>query len=103
MKWQIFRCRCYDYCEKRWNVSNANKNDSQSAPRDIGRDIGQEILEGLREYDEYKTGKVELSTRAVQDPTPPAQIRARMNLSQDAFAAMLGVSVRTVQEWEQGR
>jgi putative transcriptional regulator len=35
--------------------------------------------------------------------SPPAEIRKRLNQTQQGFAALLGVSVRTVQEWEQGR
>jgi putative transcriptional regulator len=35
--------------------------------------------------------------------SPPAEIRKRLNQTQRGFAALLGVSVRTVQEWEQGR
>jgi putative transcriptional regulator len=37
------------------------------------------------------------------DPSPPQEIRARLALSQSTFAALMGVSVRTVQDWEQGR
>ena len=33
----------------------------------------------------------------------PAAARARTGLSQGQFAAMIGVSTRTLQEWEQGR
>ena len=33
----------------------------------------------------------------------PRQIRARMGLSQEDFAPLLGISVRTLQNWEQGR
>lgn len=32
-----------------------------------------------------------------------AQARASVGLSQQAFAALLGVSPRTLQDWEQGR
>lgn len=32
-----------------------------------------------------------------------AEVRAQMGLSQNAFAALIGVSLRTVQDWEQGR
>lgn len=32
-----------------------------------------------------------------------AAVRERTGLSQAAFAKLLGVSVRTLQEWEQGR
>ena len=31
------------------------------------------------------------------------RIRARLKLSQAGFAKLLGVSVRTLQDWEQGR
>lgn len=32
----------------------------------------------------------------------PASVRQRMSLSQADFAALLGISVRTLQNWEQG-
>ncbi|SEQ21707.1 helix-turn-helix domain-containing protein [Giesbergeria anulus] len=35
--------------------------------------------------------------------TVAAQARAKVGVSQSAFAKLLGVSVRTLQEWEQGR
>ena len=38
----------------------------------------------------------------VGDPDPKA-IRERLGLSQSRFAAIIGVSVRTLQNWEQGR
>ncbi len=60
------------------------------------RDIGAEILDGIREI---KSGQV---GRAVTFP-PVAETRARVGLSQSEFARLLGVSVRTLQEWEQGR
>jgi putative transcriptional regulator len=31
------------------------------------------------------------------------RIRAKLGLSQSGFAKLLGVSVRTLQDWEQGR
>ena len=34
---------------------------------------------------------------------PVATIRQRTGLSQSRFAELLGVSVRTLQDWEQGR
>ena len=60
------------------------------------RDIGREILEGLRELKRGEIGRV-VTLPAV------ASIRARTGLSQAKFAALLGVSVRTLQDWEQGR
>lgn len=60
------------------------------------RDIGAEILDGIRQLKRGKVGRV------VTYP-PVAETRARVGLSQADFARLLGVSVRTLQEWEQGR
>lgn len=67
------------------------------------RNIGQEILDGIREIKAFKEGKADLVTRELSEPTNPKEIRAKLNLSQSAFAGLMGVSVRTVQDWEQGR
>ena len=67
------------------------------------RNIGLEILEGVREIKAFKEGKVNLVTRELSEPSHPKEIRARLNLSQSAFAGLMGVSVRTVQDWEQSR
>src|SRR5262245_28837300 len=60
------------------------------------RDIGAEILEGIREIKRGEHGRV---------TTVPSitSIREAAELSQSRFAQLLGVSVRTLQEWEQGR
>ena len=60
------------------------------------RNIGLEILEGLRQLKRGEHGRI---------TTVPsvATIRERTRLSQQKFAQLLGVSVRTLQEWEQGR
>ncbi|MEX2525223.1 MAG: helix-turn-helix domain-containing protein [Gammaproteobacteria bacterium] len=60
------------------------------------RDIGQEILEGLREIKRGEYGRV------VNVPDV-GKIREKTGLSQSRFAELLGVSVRTLQDWEQGR
>jgi len=67
------------------------------------RDIGREILEGIREIKAYKAGEIALKTRELRDPSSPREIRQSLNLSQAAFAGLMGVSLRTVQDWEQGR
>ena len=67
------------------------------------RDIGQEILDGIQEIKAYQAGKTNLVTRELAEPSSPQTIRSKMHLSQAAFAALMGVSVRTVQDWEQER
>lgn len=60
------------------------------------RNIGQEILRGIREIKRGEHGRV------INVPSVAA-IRESTGLSQSSFAQLLGVSVRTLQEWEQGR
>jgi putative transcriptional regulator len=60
------------------------------------RNIGLEILEGIREIKRGQHGRV------VNVPSVTS-VRERTGLSQARFAQLLGVSVRTLQEWEQGR
>lgn len=65
--------------------------------RDAGRDIGAEVLEAIREI---KAGG---GRRFAAHITEAAEARLKLGLSQAEFATMLGVSVRTLQDWEQGR
>ncbi|MDP1930864.1 MAG: type II toxin-antitoxin system MqsA family antitoxin [Gammaproteobacteria bacterium] len=67
------------------------------------RDIGSEILEGIAEIKQFKNGHLRLRTTELSQPSPPQKIRLKLNLSQSAFAGLMGVSVRTLQDWEQGR
>ena len=60
------------------------------------RDIGQEILDGILELKRGETGRV-------TEVPSVASIREATGLSQARFAQLLGVSTRTLQEWEQGR
>ena len=60
------------------------------------RDIGSEILQGIRDLKQGKAGRV-------LNVPPVAEIRQKTGLSQSKFASLLGVSVRTLQDWEQGR
>ena len=66
--------------------------------RDAERNIGEELLQAVRDI---KTGKIgRISTVEI---SPIATARQKIGLSQSEFAKMLGVSLRTLQEWEQGR
>jgi putative transcriptional regulator len=60
------------------------------------RNVGEEILSALQEIRRGEHGRI-------FDVPPVAAIRQASGLSQGRFAALLGVSVRTLQDWEQGR
>ena len=70
----------------------------QVAKWDKGRNIGREIVDGIRDV---KAGRV--GRRFTVESYPIVRAREKSGLSQSQFAALLGVSVRTLQEWEQGR
>lgn len=67
------------------------------------RNLGQEILDGVREIKDFKNGQKKLRTHTLKEHSLPKVIREKLELSQAAFASLLGVSARTVQDWEQGR
>lgn len=68
----------------------------------IGRpskiDIGAELLTSVREMKAGIRGRVHRP-----EISEVSHARLVSGLSQTAFAALLGVSVRTLQDWEQGR
>lgn len=59
-----------------------------------GEELGEKLLESIRQMN-AGLGAVVYS--------PIIAVRERSGLSQAQFALLLGVSVRTLQEWEQGR
>lgn len=63
------------------------------------------IMAGLSEAVEIAEGRADPSTYRVHIPAEidVKALRARLGLTQDAFAARYGFSVGTVRDWEQGR
>ena len=62
------------------------------------RDVWQEVLDGVREI-KGGGGK----RKKAQPDSHVAKIRIKSGLSQAEFASVLGVSKRTLEQWEQGR
>lgn len=63
-----------------------------------GEELGEQLLQSVREMKAGLRGRVHM-------PEGPGIVEARVlaGLSQASFAALMGVSVRTLQDWEQGR
>ena len=57
----------------------------------------KDVLESIRQA---QRGEGRVTKVAV---TAATEARLKLGVSQSAFAQLLGVSVRTLQEWEQGR
>ena len=68
--------------------------DKQLRVHEATRDFAAELLESVRQM---KAGKTQVVL------SPAVEARERTGLSQSQFATLLGVSVRTLQGWEQGR
>ena len=67
---------------------------AELAAHEATRDLAAELLQSVREM---KAGHVQVVS------SPVIEARKKTGLSQSQFAALLGVSVRTLQGWEQGR
>ena len=76
----------------------AKMTEAQLAERDSKRNLGEELLQAVRDI---KAGRIGRTFRV--EVTQATEARLKLGLSQADFAAMLGVSVRTLQDWEQGR
>jgi putative transcriptional regulator len=61
------------------------------------------LCESIKQAGEMRRGERKpFRVTEYTEPDPKA-IRERLGLSQSRFAAIIGVSLRTIQNWEQGR
>lgn len=66
-------------------------------------DLFEELLTSVREGGTILRGEKKASRRFSIDSTGVRSIRERTDLSQSEFAELIGVSVKTLQNWEQQR
>lgn len=63
----------------------------------------RKLVASIKEAGEIKAGR-KMPSRVYESKPPEIRnVRERLNVSQNEFALMIGVSVRTLQNWEQGR
>ncbi len=61
------------------------------------------LLESIKQAGEIKRGKLKPGRVFQYDPMDIKSLRKKLHLSQSQFALLIGVSVNTLQNWEQGR
>ena len=66
---------------------------------------GKRLIESAQQALDFAEGKAEVSDYRVHipDEIDVKRIRESLHMSQTEFAEYFGFSVRTLQEWEQGR
>jgi len=61
------------------------------------------LVKGIKQAGQIKKGQLNPSRRFEFGPLDIKEIRNKVNKSQNEFALMIGVSVSTLRNWEQGR
>ncbi|MEI6301221.1 MAG: helix-turn-helix domain-containing protein [Betaproteobacteria bacterium] len=63
-----------------------------------------QLVKGVREMKRHIAGKSVRGAKTSELPTPDVRtIREAANISQSQFAKLIGVNLRTLQNWEQQR
>lgn len=63
----------------------------------------ENLLQSVREAGQIKRGELKDYRSFTFDPANIKDIRRKLGVSQTDFAMMIGVSVATLRNWEQGR
>ena len=69
----------------------------------MNEELFNELLASVKEGGAILRGEIAPSRTFVIDGPNVKSIRANYKLSQSEFAALLGISIKTLQNWEQGR
>jgi len=63
-----------------------------------------QLIKGVREMKRHRAGKSVRGVRTTELPAPDVRtIREAAHISQSQFAKLIGVNLRTLQNWEQNR
>jgi len=67
------------------------------------KELFNELVASIKQAGKIHRGEAKASRTFVFQPDDVREIREKLNKSQSEFARMSGVSVSTLQNWEQGR
>lgn len=77
--------------------------------KEYKRNLFAELVQGIKEINNHKLGKITLRTYKCEDKVRPRvsakfirETRKQLNMSRNVFALRLRVSPRTLEKWEQG-
>jgi len=62
-----------------------------------------QLSQGVEEMKAIRRGKMKPARTTILKPESPQVVRARLGFSQRKFSQLLGISIDTLQNWEQGR
>lgn len=62
-----------------------------------------ELLASVREAGKIRSGKKQASRTFRYSPVDVKKVRENIGLSQNEFSSLVHVSIKTLQNWEQGR
>ena len=63
----------------------------------------ERLISSAKEAKEIMAGRKEPSRKFFIEEPNPKDIRAKLSLTQEKFAALMNISVHTLRNWEQGR
>jgi putative transcriptional regulator len=67
------------------------------------KELFEDLVASIKQAGKVHRGEIKASRSFVFQPEDVRQIRDKLHKSQSEFAKMIGVSVSTLQNWEQGR
>ena len=68
----------------------------------MDKELFDDLVESIKDAGAYLRGEKAAAVHFANEPDPK-EVRTRLGLSQEAFARLLCISVKTLQNWEQGR
>jgi len=69
----------------------------------VKKELFEELVKSIEQADQIRKGLLKPSRVFNYRPVEVKRIRQKLRVSQSQFAVMIGVSISTLQNWEQGR